>query len=466
MHNTENNKTTGKHVASSQSQPKYDALATADFLHDESTLYGDEADIPVRKKTASSPKKKSSQAEDVKVKIPYKHSKKKKKKTAGRKTRKKRRNLFEILSASGEDSFFKPLYIFGLEIRFWPIVVLIFIFLMASGVMLNNSNVTAIEQPVTVVGLPEDLEDYEIAVISDLNGKRFGDEQSLLLRTLNNMSYDIILCLGDMVGESGDPEPFYEFLDGLSNPSKVYFICGDSDPGPFVNTTRDITGTLSQLVLEDWILGAIERGANYVDAPICITVKNANLWISPATMLNLEAAETRDAWEEQTESEEEGVLSGIAADYASLPMTSYRYQQALDLYEAQRSMLSSDLHISLAHEPPSEDFIYTAQEHSSADGRYLIEPELIIAGHYCGGVWRLPFIGAVYVPDKLLDRNGWFPDDNKIYELSTIGETQMYITGGLSTNADVPLMPFRLNNSPEITILTLTSTLPENMLLS
>ncbi|MBE5773158.1 MAG: metallophosphoesterase [Clostridiales bacterium] len=459
MQNSENNKKVGKHAASAQ-PPKQPKPAESDFIQDESNLYGDESDIPIRKKKSA-----SSKSEKPTVKIPYKTSKKKRKKHHARKVRKKRRSIIEILTASGEDSFFKPIYLFNKEIRFWPIIVLAFIFLMASGVMLNNSNVTAVEQPVTVVGLPEALEGYQIAVISDLNGKRFGDEQSLLLRTLNNLDYDIIFCVGDMVGKSGDPEPFYEFLDGLSNPGRVYFICGDSDPGPFVEKTRDITGTLSQLVLEDWILGAIERGANYVDAPMCISVKDANLWISPSTMLNLECAETRDAWEEQTESEEDGVLSGIPEDYATLPMTSYRYQQALELYEAQRTMVATDLHIAMAHEPPSEDFIYTAQEHTAADGRYVLQPELIVSGHYCGGVWKLPFLGAFYVPDKLLDRNGWFPEDEKIYGLSTIGETQLYITGGLSTNSDVPLMPFRLSNSPEIAVLTLTSTLPENMLL-
>lgn len=474
MQNSENNKPVGKHVAAQP--PKPERPVPGNYQVDESTMYGDEADIFAKRKKAqpasqlkkTGKREKNPEARDAgaKVKIPYQHSKKKKKKSTGRKVRKKRRTLFELLSASGEDSLFKPLYLFGREIRFWPIVVLIAIFFMAAGIMLSSTNVVSVEQPITIVGLPEDLEGYKIAVISDLNGKRYGDEQSRLIRILNNTGCDLIFCLGDMVGKDGDPTPFYELLDGLSNPGKVYFICGDNDPGPFVETTRDITGTLSQMVLEDWILGAIERGAHYVDAPTCITVKKSNLWISPATMLNLEAAETRDAWEEQTESEEDGVLSGIAEDYASLPMTSYRYQQSQKLYEAQRTMTSSDLHISLAHEPPSEDFIYTAQEHTTASGRYLMEPELIVAGHYCGGVWQLPFIGPVYVPDKLLDRNGWFPELSKVHGLSSIGETQMYITGGLSVNGDVPLMPFRLNNSPEISFLTLTSTLPENMLLS
>ena len=96
--------------------------------------------------------------------------------------------------------------------------------------------------------------------------------------------------------------------------------------------------------------------------------------------------------------------------------------------------------------------------------RPLVTPELILAGHYCGGVWRLPLLGAIYVPDSTLPRAGWFPDQSKVKGLSRVGETQVFVSAGLSTNGDVPLMPFRLFNGPEISVLTLTSTLPENML--
>ena len=315
MQDSENKKRAGKHVA----PPKAEAPVEAEFLRDESHLYGDEPDIPVRpRKSASSPKTPVGKSSEKKNKAAAKKRRRAKgKRPSGAVKRKPRRSLFEIMSATGSDSFFKPIRIFGREIRFWPLLVLAIIVLMASGVMLNNSNIAVVEQSLTVVGLPEDLEGYRIVVISDMNGRRFGDSQSLLLRTLNNLSYDAIFCLGDMVGESGDPEPFYEFLEGLSRPERVYFICGDSDPGPYVETVRDITGTLSEMVLEDWILGAIERGANYVDAPTCITVDGANLWISPSTMLNLETVETLETWEAQMDQEEDGVLSGLNEDYAT-----------------------------------------------------------------------------------------------------------------------------------------------------
>lgn len=451
--------------------PKPDSPGSEDVLRDETGLYGDEADIPSVKPKKKKAKASSSGKADKKrskksaahgTELPRVAPKKKKKKK--HRARKVYRTLFDIMSATGNDSFFKPIRLFGREIRFWPLIVLAAIAILAGGVMLNNSNLEINEQTVTVVGLPQEMEGYRIVVLSDMNAKSFGDEQSLLLRTLNGLKYDAIFCLGDMVGKSGNAQPFWEFLDGLRNPEKVYFICGDSDPGPYVKSARGTEGILSQLILEDWILGAVERGANYVDAPVCVTIKNSNLWISPTSMLNLEATSTLETWQAQTEQEEDGVRSGIRGDYNTLPITSYRTRLAQQLYDAQRTMSATDIHISLSHEVPSDSYIYTSEEHSSDDGRYLPSPELVLAGHYCGGVWRLPFLGAFYIPDSTLDRGGWFPSQEEVSGLETVGETQVFITRGLSTSASVPLMPFRLFNAPEIAVLTLTSTLPENIL--
>jgi len=74
------------------------------------------------------------------------------------------------------------------------------------------------------------------------------------------------------------------------------------------------------------------------------------------------------------------------------------------------------------------------------------------------------FIGALYVPDDTFDRGGWLPEQSLINGLSSVDDTQIFVTGGLSYNGAVKLMPFRLFNGPVISVLTLTSTLPENML--
>ena len=245
----------------------------------------------------------------------------------------------------------------------------------------------------------------------------------------------------------------------------MYFICGDSDPGPYVDTPRDITGTLSQIVLEDWILGAIERGATYVDSPVRLDVGESTIWIAPSTLLNVEAGEFLATWQSQMEQEEEGVLAGLQVDYDTLPVTSYRQRIAQNFYNA----LFGDGGRRLL---PCAGASGAVGRHSSAPpprtvptkGAISPAPELVLAGHYCGGVWRLPLLGAFYIPDDSMPRNGWFPAQEDVSGLSTVGETRVYITGGLSVNADTPLMAFRLLNQPEISLLTLTATLPESML--
>ncbi len=455
-----------KHAGKGPAQPESIQPDAEEAILDEYDLSGEEGEIPLRLK-------KRPQAADAKKKAARKRkaaASRKKKKRAKQNTLfsdrrfAHKKSLFEIMSASGEDSFFKPITIFGHEIRFWPLFLLALILMLLFMLVISNGNVQPREESVTVVGLPEDLENYRILVVSDMNAKRFGDQQGALVREVESMGYDMILCVGDMVGKSGDPEPFYEFLDGLSKPSRVYFVCGDADPGPFVDVAREIEGTLEEIVLEDWILGAMERGANYVDAPMSVDVGESEIWLTPTSYLNLDASAYRESWKDQMRQEEDGVVAGLASDYNSLPFTSYRYRLAEKFYEAVNTIEASDLLIGLSHIVPSDGIIESAAMHDHESGSYLFEPELIVSGHYCGGVWKLPFAGAFYVSNRMLPRYGWFPAKEDVDGLSQIGESQVFITSGLSTTSSVPLLPFRIFNDPELAAITLTAKLPDNML--
>lgn len=464
MQGPEEKKRAGKHVAS---EPELSRQR--DAIRADTNLYGDETDVPIR------PRKKKKKAAAGK-------SSRKGKPSAGKKQKKPRMRFFarltdsetgyvrktraflEIIRTDGENPRFKSVLIYGHRIPFWPLIALVLLFAVIAMVFMNNSNLNVVEEKVTVVGLPDDLEDYKMLVISDLNGRRFGDEQSSLLRTIGNIDYDAVFFLGDMVGKGGDPEPFYELLDGIPSSKEMFFICGDSDPGPYVDVPRDITGTLSQLVLEDWILGAIERGAVYVNSPTSLNVGSSTIWLTPSTLMNLEASELLNTWKEQTEQEEEGVISGLEADYQSLPLTSYRYRIAQNFYNAIDQIKEEDFLVTLSHEVPSDKCIYATTTYESDTEKYMPESELILAGHYCGGVWRLPVLGAFYVPDNMMARNGWFPNQSDVRGMSTVGESQVFITGGLSINSETPFMAFRFFNQPELSVLTLTATLPESML--
>ena len=428
---------------------------------DELSQYGDEQDVPVRRRRRSG--KTAAKAKTGKKK---KASAKKKGKGA---RGKKRRSFFEWLFSGSPKRAPRrrgALRLFGREIHlsFWPVFLVGIALLLALMVLLQGNSLTVDEQEVTMVGLPEELEGYRILLLSDLNGRRFGDEQATILREIGTLDYDAVFIVGDMVGRGGDPEPFYELLEGLPSSRPVYFIAGDSDPQPVLDTTRDITGTVEQMVLADWILGAIERGATYVDAPVELEVGNASIWISPADMLNLNASELADTCEEQMLQEQEGTVLGLQSDHDTLPSTTYRYERAQRLLQAVNSMTATDVHISLAHEPPSDEFLSASATHASSGEKYLTQPSLVLAGHYCGGVWRLPGLGAFYIPSSTADRHGWFPAQEDVQGLSTAGGTQLYITAGLSTTDSAPLMFFRFLNRPQISIIELTATLPQSML--
>ena len=424
---------------------------------DELSQYGDEQDMPVRRR-------RSAKATGKKKKSQKKTAAKKNKKA-----RKKRRSFFEWLfsgTTRRSGRRFDSLRLFGRDVRlsFWPVFLVVIVLLLAIVVLLQGNSISVDEQQVTMVGLPEDLEGYRILLLSDLNGRRFGDEQATILREIGTLDYDAVFIAGDMVGSGGDPQPFYELLEGLPSSKPVYFIAGDSDPQPVLDVTRDITGTVEQMVLADWILGAIERGATYVDAPVELNVGDSSIWISPADMLNLDAGELANTCEEQMLQEQEGTVLGLQSDHDTLPSTTYRYERAQRLLNAVNSMTAADVHISLAHEPPSDDFLYASSTHNSSEEKYLTQPSLVLAGHYCGGVWRLPLVGAFYIPSSTAERHGWFPAQEDVQGLSTAGGTQLYITAGLSTTDSAPLMFFRFLNRPQISIIELTATLPQSML--
>ena len=73
-------------------------------------------------------------------------------------------------------------------------------------------------------------------------------------------------------------------------------------------------------------------------------------------------------------------------------------------------------------------------------------PQLVLSGHAHGGQFRLPFIGGVYAPSQ-----GLFPKyDAGLY---TQDGTAMIVSRGIGNSS----FPLRVNNRPEVVIITLRS---------
>ena len=332
--------------------------------------------------------------------------------------------------------------------------------------LMDNSDIALDKVTLSIAGLPDDFEGYTILVLSDLHGDYLGDRQVKLLNIVTAQSYDIAILCGDMVGKKGDDKPLLDLLAGMATSRPTFFIAGDEDPGPLLDAPRAIqSGTLEEFVLADWIVNAEEAGAIYLDTATPIQVGASTLWLTPADLLTVGAAETLSRLNSQIAVETNEVIGGVPAAYRSLPLTSYRAQVMDGLMNAVRTMEETDLHIAVAHVPPSDGYIRAAASISTEDA-FPPAADLILAGHYCGGNWHVPFVGALYIPADDLPRHGWFPDQSYVEGYRQVDSTALYVTGGLSATGAVHTPSFRLVNKAKVTVITLTAALTNNLMVT
>ncbi|MBR3928859.1 MAG: metallophosphoesterase [Clostridia bacterium] len=406
--------------------------------------------------------------ENIKKKPPVKKRRPPKKRTFWNKVWNLIKRLNNFTTAAHEDNVQREYHLFGRKVTFVGFMALIFIALFLIVLAMNDRSVSTDHESIIITGLPKEFEGYKILHISDLQGKNFGQDQSALNRIIGNLSYDAVVITGDMVGESGDPTAFYALLDVLNSRKPVYFIAGDNDPSPLLDQARDNasqTLTLNQMVLSDWVLGAQERGAILLNSPQKITKGSSNIWLLPDTFLNLDIAHAVELLKEEMEQEKESMLIGIEESMQALPFTSYRYQSMLKAEENLLTYNAHDIIIMLSHEIPTDSQIYVSQDSLTQEElkSYYPAPDLILSGHFCGGEWRVPGIGAFHIPSNMSARYGWFPNQDYVSGERSVGGTVVYTSPGLSVSDDT-LLPFRLMNPPKITLITLTGELPASFL--
>ena len=354
----------------------------------------------------------------------------------------------------------------GRKVGYAGFVLLMLIGIVVIYALLSSSGVTVNHEDIVIAGLPDDLEGYKILLISDLNGRSFGQEHATLMRQLSSESYNCVVFTGDMVGSSGDAEPFYTLIEQLGS-KKMFFIAGDCDPGPLretPNTGEDGELTVNEVVMEDWVLGAIELGCTYVDVPVSLTKGSATIWFCPDTFLNMNVTDAYNSFKEEYSQEGESYLEGVEKSKLTLPFTTYRKNLLSRAANLVSSVTSDDVVIMLSHEVPTDAQLTDALKRSELSGEdakyYFIAPNVVLSGHYCGGEWKLPIIGTLHVNSSILPRYGWFPDESYVSGQRTVGSISVYTTAGLGNNGKT-LFFGRLLNPPQVDILTLTGELPE-----
>ncbi|MHC1784381.1 MAG: metallophosphoesterase [Anaerolineaceae bacterium] len=318
-------------------------------------------------------------------------------------------------------------------------IILFFLFcllavsLFATYVLVDNSRVVVKEQIIEIEYLDPAFDGFTILQMSDLHSARFGRNQERLVKLLNSLSYDMIAINGDMVDRSTEnPLPFLEILDNLTNKALIFYV--DGNVGPVVLNRRSGRPT-------DYGIQLQENFCILLDKPHMLVRDNAHIWISDDFYKTTEA----DRWivdiERRIRSESD-------------PVEIAELKQALE-YQVELKRILSDISddevlIGLTHYPHTPNRLDNPRPQDSPIY------DLVLAGHYHGGQIRIPFIGAIWVPDPSPDH--FFPPEEIVSGFYRGKLTQQYISRGLGSSASFPNLNFRLFNPPEVTLITLENT--------
>lgn len=328
--------------------------------------------------------------------------------------------------------------------------VVILLLLAASFVITNaivSRKVTVRDQWLTVLNLPEDLEQYSILHISDLHGAEFGEKQKAIANELANRRYSCVIMTGDMLGENGEMQPLLDLIALMPAETPKYFVPGDTE-GSVVDATAH--GSLS--VYADWVVTLQDAGVTILDRPMSETRGKGTIRFVPEELYSLDIDAMMDVYNEQLKALRERATDLNADDAARMRVLEYEMTRLEEVRQARKEFTAGDIQIVVTHTPLSEDYVRELVSWSGKEDYFSLRyASLILAGHYNGGQWRIPGVGAIYVPEL-----GWFPKDSEVRGVSYPDGIPQHISPGLGSDPHYEKQSGRVYNPPEITLITLT----------
>ena len=301
--------------------------------------------------------------------------------------------------------------------------------------------------PLTVLNLPQDLENYSILHISDLHGQEYGEHQKAIAAALGNTRYSCVVMTGDMLGDNHDTGPLLDLIALMPADTPKYYIPGDTD-GSWLDTFAH--GNLS--VYTDWALTLQEAGVTLLELPVSETRGKGTIWFVPEELYTLDLDNMERVYKDQLADMDRRATSMTADDAANRRVVEHEIEKIQSLREIRETITAEDIQVVLTHAPLSAEYI--GETFTVSDKKAFFSMRyagLILAGHYNGGQWRLPLAGPIHVPEL-----GWFPGDEEVQGLSFPQGIPQYISPGLGSDPHYTWQPGRLFNPPTLTLITLT----------
>ena len=256
----------------------------------------------------------------------------------------------------------------------------------------GNTDLEIYKYNVKSEDIPSEFDNFRIVQISDLHNAEFGENNEKLLLMLKQADADTIAITGDMIDSRNTGVDV-----AISFAQKAVNIA----PVYYVNGNH-----------ESRVLGEYEKlKQGLTDAGVTILENSsADITIGDETISLIGINDPTFRMELVDDTMEQN----IAHQLVSVIPDNDNYK------------------VLLAHRPEYFDV-------------YAGNVDLVLSGHAHGGQFRIPFIGGLVAPGQ-----GFFPE---YYEGSHIKEnTEMIVSRGIGNS----IIPFRINNKPEIVVAELT----------
>lgn len=278
------------------------------------------------------------------------------------------------------------------------LAVLIILFLLASAYERRHFAVR--EYTVGSEKIPSEFDGYTFVAMTDLHNNQFGENNEKLVKAIDDIRPDAVLCGGDMLVSKGvkSLDVPVRLMKELAGKYKVYYCNGNHE---------------SRLFWKPEIYG--EQGRQYFDA-----LREAGVCVLNDKKITFKCADGSLA------------IAGLEIEK--------QYYHKLSEVKIETAVIDRELgkadcnafNILLAHSPVS----FESYAEWGAD--------MVLSGHFHGGTIVLPFLGGLMSSDLVP-----FP---KYYRgrYDEYGST-MIVSGGLGTHS----VNIRINNRPELIVIKL-----------
>lgn len=278
--------------------------------------------------------------------------------------------------------------------------IIISICLIIFKIYLDNNFIEVLNYKICSKKVPKEFNSFKILQLSDLHSKRFGKENSRLIKKVEEVNPDIVVITGDMVNDDFDCSSFECVINKLIKKYKIYYIIGNHEQNVMIeNHTK----------FNRMIEGIKRAGVNVLSNEkirVNISTEYINLY-----GMHMELKYYRNFRKKESRSV---------------------YFNIEDMEELIGRRDKETYNVLLSHNP----IYFDTYSKWGAD--------IVLTGHIHGGMIKLPFLGGVFSPE-----HKFFPEYYQgIYKKDN---SFMNVNRGLGRGS----FGIRLFNKPEISVITL-----------